>query len=68
MKGMTPNQQAELTLLRLKARLATRHQDLAIAQKAHRDTTEIETQILGLQISIDLIEKSLKRLSGGKKK
>jgi hypothetical protein len=66
--GMTPTQQAELTLLRLKARLATRHQDLAIAQKAHQDTSEIETQILGIQTSIDLIEKSLKRLSGGRKK
>jgi hypothetical protein len=60
--GMTPIQQAELTLLRLKARLATRHQDLAIARKAHRDTAEIEAQILVVQRSINLAEKNLKRL------
>jgi hypothetical protein len=59
---MTPIQQSELAVLRLKGRLATRQQDLAIAQKANRDTTEIQTQILVVQHSIDLAEKNLKRL------
>ena len=59
---MTSTQQAELTLLRLKARLATRHQDLAIAQKAGRDTTAIESQITVIHRSLDLAGNNLKRL------
>lgn len=56
-------QQAETALLRLQSHLATRRRDLAIAQKAGPETSEIERQIVIAEGKISTAEQLILRLT-----
>jgi len=62
MEVMNALQRAETTLLRLRGHLATREQDLHIAQKAGRETDGILREILIARRNISLAEKNIARL------
>jgi hypothetical protein len=59
---MNPLRRAETTLLRMRGHLATREQDLFIAQKAGRETDAILKEILVTRRNVSLAEKHIARL------